>query len=131
MKYLIKFLILGVLWGKIEPVKAQNSIEKDSLYQIHLKNVNVYGKDLTRRNSLYQYTPLQVRSLVTVLGEPDVMRYVGTLPGVTQGIEGTMGFFIRGGNSGNNRIELDGVPVYGATHLFGFFLLFIRILFRM
>lgn len=121
MKYLIKFLILGVLWGKIEPVKAQNSIEKDSLYQIHLKNVNVYGKDLTRRNSLYQYTPLQVRSLVTVLGEPDVMRYVGTLPGVTQGIEGTMGFFIRGGNSGNNRIELDGVPVYGATHLFGFF----------
>lgn len=100
---------------------AQNNTERDSIQQIQLENVNVYGRDLTRRNSLYQYTPVQVRSLVTVLGEPDVMRYVGTLPGVTQGIEGTMGFFIRGGNNGNNRLELDGVPVYGATHLFGLF----------
>ena len=31
---------------------------------------------------------------------------------------------VRGAGNGNNRIELDNVPVYGSTHLFGIFSVF-------
>ncbi len=56
---------------------------------------------------------------VSVMGEPDIIRPLRVLPGISQGIDGSMSLFVRGSNNGNNRIEMDGVPVYGAGHLFG------------
>lgn len=35
-----------------------------------------------------------------------------------------MSLFVRGGNGGHNRVEMDGVPIFGATHLFGLFSVF-------
>jgi len=89
--------------------------------RVELKDLTVTAKYFTHRNNNYQYLSQNAKPLITVLGGTDVLRYIGTLPGVSQGMEGGMGFFVRGGNNGNNRIELDGVPVYGSTHLFGLF----------
>lgn len=86
---------------------------------IAVDSVVITSKTPNRRNSEYAYSPLKAKEITTLLGETDVIRYVGTLPGVSQGMEGGMAFYVRGSNSGNNRIELDGVPVYGSTHLFG------------
>lgn len=60
-----------------------------------------------------------VRAVVTPLGEGDPVKWVQTLPGVTTGADGTTSFYVRGGNMGNNLITLDGVPVYGYSHLLG------------
>ena len=46
------------------------------------------------------------------------------LPGVQSGGEGTSGLYVRGGGPDQNLILLDGVPVYNASHLFGFFSVF-------
>lgn len=66
----------------------------------------------------------QIKSLPAFLGETDVLKALQLLPGVSGGTEGTSGIFVRGGSPDQNLILLDGVPVYNASHLFGFFSVF-------
>jgi len=74
--------------------------------------------------SLIQLQAKQIKSLPPVLGESDVLRAVQLLPGVQAGNEGNAGFYVRGGGADENLILMDGVPVYNAMHLFGFFSVF-------
>lgn len=74
-----------------------------------------------RKPNRYLYTPERAAAIVSVIGEPDVLRQITTLPGVSSGVEGSLGLFVRGGNAGNSRVEYDGVPVYGTSHLLGLF----------
>lgn len=60
-----------------------------------------------------------IRAVVSPLGEGDPVRWVQGLPGITTGADGSTAFYVRGGNSGNNLFSLDGVPVYGYSHLLG------------
>ena len=66
----------------------------------------------------------QIKSLPALLGEVDVLKTLQLLPGVQSGNEGTSGLYVRGGGPDQNLILLDGVPVYNASHLFGFFSVF-------
>lgn len=69
--------------------------------------------------------PVQtIKSLPAFLGEVDVMRAIQLLPGIQAGNEGSTGIYVRGGGPDQNLILLDGVPVYNASHLFGFFSVF-------
>lgn len=101
---------------------AQQHIDTAKVYQ--LNEVTVKSAYKARAGNLYQYDRNQFGSIVTLIGETDVLRYIATLPGVAQGMEGGMSYYIRGGGNGNNRFELDGIPVYGNTHLFGIFSVF-------
>lgn len=62
-----------------------------------------------------------ISELPAILGEPDVLKVVQLLPGVQAGQEGTTGFYVRGGNSDQNLIQLDGATIYNPNHLFGLF----------
>ena len=69
--------------------------------------------------------PVQdLKTLPVLLGEVDIMKTIQLLPGVQSGNEGTGGLYVRGGGPDQNLILLDGVPVYNASHLFGFFSVF-------
>lgn len=69
--------------------------------------------------------PIQtIKSLPAFLGEVDIMKAIQLLPGVQGGNEGTSGLYVRGGGPDQNLVLLDGVPVYNASHLFGFFSVF-------
>ena len=68
-------------------------------------------------------TPILL-SMPTLLGEVDVLKSLQRLPGVQAGNDGGAGLYVRGSNPDQNLILLDGVPVYNATHLFGFFSIF-------
>lgn len=65
-----------------------------------------------------------IRSMPALLGETDVLKVLQLLPGIQSGTEGTSGMYVRGGSPDQNLILLDGVPVYNASHLFGFFSVF-------
>ena len=65
------------------------------------------------------YSPEQAALTISVFGEPDLIRHISSLPGVSQGMEGTMGLFVRGSDSGSNRILFDGIPLYSYSHLLG------------
>lgn len=66
----------------------------------------------------------QIKHLPALMGEVDVLKSLQLLPGVQSGSEGTSGIYVRGGSPDQNLILLDGVPVYNASHLFGFFSVF-------
>ena len=69
--------------------------------------------------------PIQtIKSLPAFLGEVDILKAIQLLPGVQAGSEGSSGLYVRGGGPDQNLILLDGVPVYNASHLFGFFSVF-------
>lgn len=65
-----------------------------------------------------------IKALPALLGEVDVLKTVQLMPGVQSGNEGSSGIYVRGGGPDQNLILLDGVPVYNASHLFGFFSVF-------
>ncbi len=66
----------------------------------------------------------KIQNLPVLLGEADVMKTIQLMPGVQSGQEGASGIYVRGGGPDQNLILLDGVPVYNADHLFGFFSVF-------
>lgn len=61
----------------------------------------------------------EIRGVVSPLGEGDPIKWAQGMPGVTTGADGTTAFYVRGGNMGNSLFSLDGVPVYGYSHLLG------------
>ena len=66
----------------------------------------------------------EIKSLPALLGEVDVLKTIQLMPGIQSGSEGSSGLYVRGGGPDQNLILLDGVPVYNASHLFGFFSVF-------
>lgn len=96
---------------------------------IELEEVVVVGEKL---ESIEQETRMstvsvpieQIKSIPALLGETDVLKVLQLLPGVQSGGEGQSGLYVRGGSPDQNLILLDGVPVYNASHLFGFFSVF-------
>ena len=63
----------------------------------------------------------QIKTLPAIAGERDILKIVQLLPGVQAGQEGTTGFYVRGGNSDQNLVQLDEATVYNPNHLFGLF----------
>ena len=69
--------------------------------------------------------PVQQMSLYPSLGgESDVFRMVTLMPGVQTGADGLGGLHIRGGNTDQNLVLMDGVPLYNAAHSLGIFSVF-------
>lgn len=66
----------------------------------------------------------QIKSRPTLGGEVDVFKVLQLMPGVHSGHEGSAGLYVRGGGQDQNLILLDGVPIYNASHLFGFLSVF-------
>lgn len=69
-------------------------------------------------------TVKQISDVPAFMGEVDVLKSLQLLPGIQGGNEGTSGIYVRGGGPDQNLILIDGVPVYNASHLFGFFSVF-------
>ncbi|MGV6831169.1 MAG: TonB-dependent receptor [bacterium] len=65
-----------------------------------------------------------LKKIPVVLGEPDVIKSLLLLPGVSNAGEGTSGFNVRGGGADQNLILLDEAIVFNTSHLFGLFSVF-------
>ncbi len=68
--------------------------------------------------------PETIKLIPTIAGEPDVIKTMQLLPGVSKGVEGSTDFFVRGGDADQNLVLLDGAPIYNTGHLFGFMSVF-------
>ncbi|WP_121667226.1 TonB-dependent receptor [Mesonia aquimarina] len=66
----------------------------------------------------------EIKQMPVAMGEADPLKSLLTLPGVTSAGEASSGFNVRGGAADQNLILLDGAPIYGDSHLFGFFSVF-------
>ena len=63
----------------------------------------------------------KIESLPPFVGEPDILKSITLLPGVSTVGEASAGFNVRGSNADQNLILLGGAPLYNPSHLFGFF----------
>lgn len=66
----------------------------------------------------------ELNALPALLGENDFTRTMQLLPGVHGGTEISSGLYVRGGGPDQNLVLMDGVPVYNAFHLLGFYSIF-------
>jgi len=66
----------------------------------------------------------RIRTASSLMGEADIIRLVGMMPGVDSGADGLGGMNVRGGSADQNLILLDGVPVYSPGHALGIFSVF-------
>lgn len=66
----------------------------------------------------------KINSKLPLGGEPDVMRLAYSAAGVSTGADGFGGMSVRGGETNQNLILFDGIPVYNAQHGFGLFSIF-------
>lgn len=81
------------------------------------KNSNVKRMQM----GLEKLTAKNIKQIPVLLGEPDVLRALLTLPGVTSVGEASTGFNVRGGSSDQNLILLNDATIYNPSHVFGFF----------
>ena len=108
-------------------------LQKDTVLNIQLQAVNRLEEVVVQADRPIEETTqmsridvpiVQIKALPALLGEVDVLKAIQLLPGVQSGSEGSSGLYVRGGGPDQNLILLDGVPVYNASHLFGFFSVF-------
>lgn len=117
------------------PQQISFSLEKDTVINFSLAGdalldeIVISAQDADKIQEISQMSSIsvpleQIKNLPALLGEVDVLKTLQLLPGVQSGNEGTSGLYVRGGGPDQNLILLDGVPVYNASHLFGFFSVF-------
>ncbi|MCH6199081.1 TonB-dependent receptor [Aquiflexum sp. LQ15W] len=130
-----KEVVLVFSYVGYEPLLLSLTLEKDTLINVELQpaaflnEVVIEGqKDDPIQESTQMGTinvPLRdIKNLPALMGEVDIFKVLQLLPGVQSGSEGASGLYVRGGSPDQNLVLLDGVPVYNATHLFGFFSVF-------
>ena len=96
-------------------------------YNNLMKAITVLGDESiedTPQMGLINVPVNQISQAPMLLGEVDVLKTLQLLPGIQGGSEGTSGIYVRGGGPDQNLILIDGVPVYNASHLFGFLSVF-------
>ena len=125
--YNIKFDFMGY-----ELKKYQLNVLSDGSFSIQLKKTVyqieefvVYGD---RQRSMKEKDPgldkismRSVKELPMLIGERDILKVSGTLPGIVSVGEGTSGLNVRGGGADQNAFYINSIPIFNPTHLFGFF----------
>jgi len=73
-----------------------------------------------QKTSFYSPRRKQIIEAPSVLSVNDPVKYLQFLPGVTGGIEGLAGLVVRGSNPDQSLQMMNGMPLYGNGHLWGF-----------
>ena len=84
------------------------------------EDINITGPQM----SSIELDAKMIKKIPPFLGEPDVLKSIVLLPGVTSVGEGAAGFNVRGGSIDQNLVLFDGVPIFNTSHLFGFYSVF-------
>lgn len=70
--------------------------------------------------SMVQMTAAEIKRMPALMGEVDILKGMTMLAGVQTVSELSSGFNVRGGNTDQNLILINGSPVFNSSHLFGF-----------
>ncbi|MCK5838503.1 MAG: TonB-dependent receptor, partial [Bacteroidales bacterium] len=116
-----KKISLNLFNDTIINISLQPSIE---LEEVVVESTRIENSVQSSQMSVTELPMQVIKSLPVFMGEIDIIKTIQLLPGVQSGNEGTSGLYVRGGGPDQNLILLDGVPVYNANHLFGFFSVF-------
>jgi len=131
-EYILKATYLGYDTARSEVKINPNSKLGRNLYltesAFNLGTVNISARREEARTevriSSVKVTPKQIKALPSVGGEPDIAQYLQVIPGVVSTGDQGGQLYIRGGSPVQNKILLDGFPIYNPFHSIGFFSVF-------
>ncbi|NVO04138.1 MAG: carboxypeptidase-like regulatory domain-containing protein, partial [Bacteroidetes bacterium] len=86
-----------------------------------ISNENKSEVELQTQLSEFKLSPKLLSQLTGFVGEIDIIKSLQAIPGIKSYGDGSTLFYVRGGNSDQNLILIDEVPIYNPSHLFGFF----------
>jgi hypothetical protein len=110
---------IGMRGDRTISFPLEHSAEQEEISKL------VVAKDRREENvtrnqaALVDLTKDMIEAAPSVSGSGDVIGSMGMLPGVQAGIDGTTGYFVRGGTAGQNLILLDDATLYNPSHIFG------------
>jgi len=107
-------------------VKSKTIYLQESAIDVAEVIVSAAAQEKKTKNSVAttKLTQKNLRQLVTVGGEPDLVQSLQILPGVTTTGDQGGQLFIRGGSPIMNKIILDGMTIYNPFHSIGMFSVF-------
>ncbi len=127
-KYRLTFSYLGYRTKTLEiNLTSEKNISvnlKQFETQLDIVVVNEEDKkDVFEKNSLKKINlnKREINSAKGITGEADVVKTINNLPGISSFGDGSVLFYVRGGDKDQNLILIDEAPVYNPSHLFGFF----------
>lgn len=113
MKRIARIIILSFFLSV--SAQAQEIVWTDSLRAAVKTDVRITQRSVNKLETGAD----MLRGVISPMGEGDPIRWSQGLPGVATGADGSSAMYVRGGNLGNNLFSLDGVPVYGFSHILG------------
>lgn len=117
----------GVTFSPTILLGQNASAQSDTLKTVNrLKEVVVRGYGAERNLKAPEMGRVSLSSnmianLPVMFGEPDIVKALQTLPGVSQGMEGFTGLYVRGGDNDQNLFLYQRLPLYHVSHLGGIF----------
>jgi hypothetical protein len=113
-----KQIILNVLSdGEFHISLNQSVIQIKEFVVYGDRQINIKDKD----PGIEKLSMKAIKELPMMMGERDILKVSGMLPGIVSAGEGAAGLNVRGGSSDQNAFYINKVPVYNTSHLFGFF----------
>jgi len=130
--YIVKATYIGFDTARTEITIKANSKLNRNLYlsesSFNLGTVNISAQREEARTevriSSVKVSPKQIKALPSVGGEADIAQYLQVIPGVVSTGDQGGQLYIRGGSPVQNKILLDGFPIYNPFHSIGFFSVF-------
>ncbi|MEM6697441.1 MAG: TonB-dependent receptor, partial [Bacteroidota bacterium] len=107
-------------------------VQKDIRQNIDLKMASInlvpvivgltLEEELERKQlDVLRFSPEQLNSLPEFGGESGLVKGIQSLPGISIHSDGSAFFNVRGGERDQNVIFIDDAPIFGASHLLGFY----------
>ena len=130
--YTLQYGFLGFKQQVLNIELLKDLVENVALsgLQIALKEVEIRDETeemvfIKNQMALINFTADEVEETPGFMGESEVIKSLQNYPGIKSHGDGSMFFYVRGGNKDQNLILIDEAPVYTPSHLFGFFSSFI------
>ncbi len=121
----LRFSYMGFQPSNLKIRLIEDGYEEFELFEEthNIAEVTVMGQnaDLPRSQmSMVQMSSREIEQLPALMGEVDILKGMTMLAGVQTVGELASGFNVRGGNTDQNLILVNGSPVFNSSHLFGF-----------
>ena len=106
-----------------ENTRMSVEMEEDKL---EIREVEIVAADhesdiRNAQMSEFRFSQKNLSQLPGFGGDLDIIRALQAVPGIQSYGDGSALYYVRGGNSDQNLLLIDEVPVYNPSHLFGFF----------
>jgi hypothetical protein len=103
--------------GNFDVELFENTITLDQVIITNKAQSNVASTEM----SIVRMDSKTLKYIPVLMGEPDLIRTMTLMPGVQSSGDMASGLNVRGGNTDQNLILIDDVPIYNSSHLFGMY----------